>query len=287
MMQTDGSHLTGMVDERGLSIIENKEVLGKPMLIYGTAEDPLFLATDVANWIGHTNVTRMLNGIDPDEKKFSKQSLGNSGNPNKWFLTEEGVYEVLMRSRKPIAKQFKKQVKHILITIRKTGGYISITPKMTDKEILSQALMIAQKTLEQQDARLLEQDRMLEEQSRQLETQKPVVDYANQVLNASNLHTVNSIATHLRMSAVRLNKFLESVGWIYKQGRTWYPTEKIRDKGYCDFHVVPYAFDDTGKVKTREHLKWTEKGRKAVIDLWHVKMSSGAKTKTEKQPQLL
>lgn len=259
------------VDETALQVVYHSEVLGHTMMIYGTSDDPLFLATDVAEWLGHTNVTKMLSKIDPDEKKFSKHLLGNSGNPNKWFLTEAGVYEVLMLSRKPIAKQFKKQVKRILIQIRKTGGYIPATAELSDQDIMAKALLIAQRTLEQQETRLIEQHQMLEEKTRQLEAQAPDVEYVNKVLASPNLCTVNSIAVHLRVSAVRLNKFLETEGWIYRNGRNWYPSAKIRAQGLCDFHVVPYAFDDTGKVKTREHLKWTEKGRKAVIGLWLTK----------------
>lgn len=106
-----------------LQMIYNQEVLGKEFHIYGTVEEPLFLAKDVAKWIEHSDVSMMLRKIDEDEKLI--QTLFVSGqNRNMWFLTENGVYEVLFQSRKPIAKQFKKQVKTILKEIRKTGGYI-------------------------------------------------------------------------------------------------------------------------------------------------------------------
>lgn len=106
-----------------LQVIYNQEVLGKDFNIYGTVEEPLFLAKDVANWIEHSDVSMMLRKVDEDEKLI--QTLFVSGqNRNMWFLTENGLYEVLFQSRKPIAKQFKKQVKAILKEIRKTGGYI-------------------------------------------------------------------------------------------------------------------------------------------------------------------
>lgn len=62
-----------------------------------------------------------INGIT----EYYNNCLENSsrGNPNKWFLTEHGLYEVLMQSRKPIAKEFKRQVKRILTEIRQTGQY--------------------------------------------------------------------------------------------------------------------------------------------------------------------
>lgn len=111
-----------------LQIIEEREVLGREFRIYGDFENPLFLAKDVAEWIEHTNVTKMLLGIDESEKivlKIPTNHLleGLQSNTEYTFLTEDGLYEVLMLSRKPIAKEFKKQVKEILKTIRKTGSY--------------------------------------------------------------------------------------------------------------------------------------------------------------------
>ena len=112
-----------------LQIINQQEVLGKDFKIYGTKENPLFLAKDVAEWIdysktsqGYYNVSKMLMTVDEEEKCTITNS--NSGG-KKVFLTEDGLYEVLMQSRKPIAKAFKKEVKKVLKQIRQTGGYVS------------------------------------------------------------------------------------------------------------------------------------------------------------------
>lgn len=105
-----------------LKVLNEQEVLGKQFKVYGTAEEPLFVANDVADWIEHSNVTEMLRGIDDDEKLVST-ILRAGQNRQMNMLTENGLYEVLMQSRKPIAKQFKKEVKEILKTIRKHGIY--------------------------------------------------------------------------------------------------------------------------------------------------------------------
>ena len=105
-----------------ISVIYTQEVLNKNFNIYGDLENPLFLAKDVADWIEHSSITMMLKTIDEDEKiKITpKQSLGIlTKNKEYWFLTEDGLYEVLMQSRKPIAKQFKKKVKEILKGLRR------------------------------------------------------------------------------------------------------------------------------------------------------------------------
>lgn len=103
-----------------------REVLGKKFTIYGTKEKPLFLAKDVAEWIGHADTTLMVNKVDEEEIKLD-YILDSSGQRRKaTFLTEDGLYEVLMQSRKPIAKAFKKEVKAILKQIRQTGGYVLV-----------------------------------------------------------------------------------------------------------------------------------------------------------------
>lgn len=102
--------------------LEQREVLGKEFRIYGDKENPLFLAKDVKDWIEHNNITLMLNNVDEDEKLT--YVIHNSGqNREMWFLTEDGLYEVLMQSRKPIAKEFKKEVKKILRSVLTTLDY--------------------------------------------------------------------------------------------------------------------------------------------------------------------
>ncbi len=84
----------------------------------------MFLAKDVAEVINVNNHRDLLTRIDDDEKVVGlTDTLG--GSQQTTFLTEDGLYEVLMQSRKPIAKEFKKGVKTILKEIRKNGGYIA------------------------------------------------------------------------------------------------------------------------------------------------------------------
>ena len=132
-----------------LQIIDQRDVLGKDFKIYGDFGNPLFLAKDVAEWIENLNVSQMLNVVDESEKVICNvYTLG--GNQESWFVTEDGLMEILFQSRKPIAKEFKKQVKEILRTIRKTGTY-SAKP-LSQLEILAQSAQI-----------LLEQDKAIKQ----------------------------------------------------------------------------------------------------------------------------
>ncbi|SMC41305.1 Prophage antirepressor [Papillibacter cinnamivorans DSM 12816] len=139
-----------------LKIIDRRTVLDKPFTIYGDFDNPLFLAKDVAELIKHSNSRMMLQGVDDDEKVCVNNPYASSGQQEQWFLTENGLYEVLMQSRKPIAKQFKREVKAILREIRKTGKF-AVKP-LSQLEILQQSIDI----LAQQDARIAELENKVE-----------------------------------------------------------------------------------------------------------------------------
>lgn len=137
-----------------LAVINEQEVLGKHFRIFGTIENPLFLAKDVAEWIGYSisNVSKMLSSVDNEEKTTRTIiTSGSNYQTEAWFLTEDGLYEVLMQSRKPIAKQFKKEVKKILKSIRKNGAYIRNQENMTPAEIVAHGLIAAQKIIESKE----------------------------------------------------------------------------------------------------------------------------------------
>lgn len=99
-------------------------ILGKKLDFYGSIEEPLFLAKDIAEWIDHTDVSKMIKSADEDEKLVGTLFLSGQKRQT-WFLTEDGVYEVLMQSRKPVAKKLKKDIKLALKEIRQNGVYVS------------------------------------------------------------------------------------------------------------------------------------------------------------------
>lgn len=113
-----------------LQVITSTTFNGHPLNIYGDKQEPLFLARDVAEMIdyqktsqGYYNTTKMLNLVDEDEK--IKAPIPNRDSSQLvWFLTEQGLYEVLFQSRKSLAKEFKKVVKQVLKEIRLNGYYM-------------------------------------------------------------------------------------------------------------------------------------------------------------------
>ena len=112
---------------KDVDILRTINAQGHEVNIYGTTEEPLFLAVEVAKLIDYSigNTSHMLNSVDLDEKVLlntrNNNTSNSKGNPEKWFLTEDGLYEVLMQSRKPIARRFKRAVKDILKDLRLSG----------------------------------------------------------------------------------------------------------------------------------------------------------------------
>ena len=103
-------------------ILRTINAQGHELNIYGTTEEPLFLAVEVAKMIDYSvgNTGWMLNTVDEDEK-LTLEILRAGQRRQMWFLTEDGLYEVLMQSRKPIARRFKRAVKDILKDLRLSG----------------------------------------------------------------------------------------------------------------------------------------------------------------------
>jgi len=128
---------------RTTGVLKRTELLGQQFEVYGTPQEPLFKAKDVATLLGLTNQRDFVKRVDDDELR--KLNLpGQSGET--WMLTENGLYEVLMQSRKPIAKSFKKGVKAILKEIRTNGGYLASHQDDTPEMIMARALQVAQST---------------------------------------------------------------------------------------------------------------------------------------------
>lgn len=275
-----------------IKVLSETELLGHKFTVYGTAENPLFLAKEVAECIdyaktsqGYYDVSRMVGTVD-EEEKYLRTIFVDGRNYEMWFLTEDGLYEVLMQSRKPIAKAFKKGVKEILKTIRKTGGYIATKSDDTPEEIMARALTIAQATLAKREERLKqleaenEHKKVVIEQKeeeivikdKEIKALAPKCESFDKIMSSEGLVTTNMIAAFLGISAIKLNKLLCNWYIQYKQSGIYFLHVKYRGNGYTKH--VPHPYIDNGVQKSREHMYWTEKGRKFVIELYNSKIAS-------------
>lgn len=237
-----------------LQIINQQEVLGKDFKVYGTPDEPLFLAKDVAEWIEHSDVSMMMRNVDDNEKVTSNVcTLG--GNQTAWFLTEDGLYEVLMLSRKKIAKQFKAKVKEILKTIRKNGMYA--TNELLDNPDL---LIEAATRIKAQREKISALETTVAVQSQQLAEAAPKVSYYDLILNCKDLISVSKIAKDYGMSAVRMNDLLRDMGIQFRQGNVWLLYQKYAAQGYTSTKTHEYIGSD-GDNHAKTATYWTQKGR--------------------------
>ncbi len=253
-------------DMNEMQVLQKTTLLGRELTVYGNAENPLFLAKDVAEWINHSNVTEMLRTIDEDEK-LTSIILRAGQNREVNLLTENGLYEVLMQSRKPIAKQFKKGVKAILKEIRTKGGYMTVKADDTPEEIMAKAILLANSTIERQKERIsvLETEKHLAEEQNKL--MAPKAAYFDNVLQSEGLITTNIIANELGISAKKLYKLLKELGVLYNQNGIYMLYVKYRGLGYDKYRTHTYTSDTTGMQVAKQYLCWTQLGRKFILDL--------------------
>ena len=266
-----------------LQAINEQEVLGKHFRVYGNFENPLMLAKDVAEWIeysktseGYYNVSAMLSTVDEDEKVTIK-IINSDGKPHKhWFLTEDGLYEVLMQSRKPIAKQFKKKVKKILKDIRKYGMYAK-DDLLNNPDFL---LEVAGKLKEEKDGRLLAEAKVatLEDNIEALEAEvkesAPKLKYYDVILQSPSAVLATIIAKDYGMSAIELNKCLHRLGVQFKFRNTWVLYAEHQGNGY----TVSKTYK-SGNGNSYISTCWTQKGR---LWLYELLKSNGVLPEAEK-----
>ena len=246
-----------------LTVIKEQEVLGQEFKMYGTFDEPLFLAKNVAEWIdyskdgkGNYNVSAMLAKVDEDEKVKHFTNLNNSKvGSNTWFLTEDGLYEVLMQSRKPIAKAFKKEVKSILKKLRK--GNLSVPSYQIDDDVARATRWIQERQNFEKVA--LAYKKTSDERNY---LAQEVISHEERLGENKNLHTVTLIAGKFGLTANKLNSILVEQKIQYKKGKTYHLYAGYKDKGLAE-HVAVTISED----KVIYNLKWTEKGFHFIVRL--------------------
>ena len=251
-----------------LKILQTSNLLGREFTIYGTAENPLFLAKDVAEMIEHSKADVMISVVDDNEKvKVNNVYVdGRTGGNGVWFLTEDGLYEVLMQSRKPIAKEFKKGVKTILKEIRKNGGYIATSEEDDAEMILAKALKVADATIKRKEQQLLEHKEQIDKQIKTINKMKPLAEYCSEVLQSDSTYTLTQVSKDLGFKSVY--KFLDwaNKNILYKQSNQWMPTAKYSDKGLFRTRTTKY-FKSDGTIGTKMSTVVTEKGREFLHNI--------------------
>lgn len=211
-------------------------------------EKPWFVASDVTKILGLSNTTVALSRLDDDER--SKFNLGRQGETN--VVNEFGLYELILASRKPSAKKFKRWVTHeVLPAIRKHGAY------MTDEKIEEvlynpdTLIKLATQLKDEREGRLIAEQQVAE--------LKPKASYYDTILNNKDLVPVSYIAKDYGYSAKGFNLLLKELKIQYKLAGTWLLKSKYQSYGWTS--TASYPIETIHGHKTSTIMKWTQKGR--------------------------
>lgn len=231
----------------------------------GTADNPLFCLADVCRVLDlqpSRVKDRLGDGVISSNP--IPDSLGRMQNTN--FVNEDGLYDVILDSRKPEAKVFRKWVtSDVLPTIRKTGGYITTTPEMSDAEILAKAVLVAQTTIANRETRIKQLESENAEQKTLIQQMQKGNDYLNVILQSKGTLATTQIAADYGMTAVRFNKKLNEMRIQHKVNGQWILYSNLMGKGYVHSKTISFYHSD-GRPDTRLCSEWTQRGRMFLYD---------------------
>lgn len=221
--------------------------------------EPWFVGKDVAEVLGYSNSRKAIaDHVDSEDKGVTKcYTLG--GTQQIAIINESGLYSLILSSKLPKAKEFKRWVtSEVLPTIRKHGAYMTpakIEEVLTDPDTIIQ---LATQLKQEREGRLIAEQRIGE--------LTPKADYCDRVLADKSLVTITQIAKDYGMSGRSLNAILHDFGVIYKQGETWFLYAKYQKTGWTHSETIMVDKKD-GTQKAVLNTKWTQKGRLGLYEL--------------------
>ena len=246
--------------EQEIKTFKNEQ-FGRIRTMVGENGEPWFLGIDLAKMLGYKNPSNALQvHVDSDDKtSYLIQVSGSNYKANTLFVNESGLYSLILASKLPQAKAFKRWVtSEVLPQIRKTGGYIPLKDQegreLTDLEIMCRAMMIMKKSIEQKEQLIADL--------------QPKADYVDEVLDSVDCLTMTQVAKGLGMTVHDLTTRLLQDGIIYEQSGQYmlYAPYARRGLATCRTHTHRDLF---GTVHTHTYLVWTEKGKKFINE--HIK----------------
>lgn len=242
--------------------IQKFDFKGAPLrTLTDKAGEPWFVAKDVCDILGLENSRKATAELDSDEKNTVTISDGIAGNPNKTIISEPGLYRLVMKSRKPEAKEFQRWVTHeVLPSIRKHGGYMAGQERMTPEQMALASMRWLQSKVD--------------EQAKQLKAQEGKVLFANAVETARTSILVGDFAKILKSNGIdigprRLFAWLREHGWLIKaKGSSWnMPTQKAMDLHLFEVKETTISHSD-GHTTINKTPKVTGKGQTYFTNLF-------------------
>ena len=235
--------------------IFNSEEFGEVRTVVLNSE-PMFCLADVCKALDIKNATDVAKRLDDDER--TRLNLGRQGETN--FVTESGLYAVILRSDKPNAKKFRKWVtSEVLPSIRKNGGYIAGQETLSDEELLSKALMVAQRKID-------EKNNIIAMQDSRIQGMIPKEIFADAVSASHTSILVGDLAKLICQNGVqigqkRLFEWLRENNFLIKSGTSRnMPKQRYVEQGLFEVKESNIQNPD-GSVRITKTTKVTGKGQ--------------------------
>ena len=226
-------------------------------------DEPYFVGKDVAEILGYSRTADAIKvHVDKEDKGVCEMQTPG-GVQNVTIINESGLYSLILSSKMPNAKKFKRWVtSEVLPAIRKHGVF-AVDTMLNDPDAMIAALQAYKE--ERPRRLLLESENAVQKQ--QLLEMKPKVSYYDVVINSPDLISITEIAKDYGWSAKHMNGYLHSKGIQYKQGdRIWILYQKYAEQGLTSTKTHAYLTGD-GSSHTKVHTYWTQKGRLFIYDL--------------------
>lgn len=225
--------------------------------------EPYFVGRDVAKILGYANPSDAIaKHVDEEDKGVAKcDTLG--GIQELTVINESGLYSLILSSKLPSAKRFKRWVTaEILPAIRKHGVFV-MDDIINNTDALIEALQAFK--AEKLRRQALEVENAIQRQ--QIAEMEPKVSYYDKVLQSLDPVTTSIIAKDYGYSAKNFNQLLKDLKVQYKQGNIWLLYQKYAGNGYTQ--TKTHAYDDQvhGCTGTSCWTYWTQKGRLFLYDL--------------------
>lgn len=227
--------------------------------------EPWFVAADVCRALGLGNSSDVIKRLDEDERTLVSIEGASNGLPVN-AVNEPGLYALILGSRKPEAKAFKRWITHEVIPeIRKTGGYIASQETMDDDQLLANALMVAQR-------KIAERNKQLEAVNAKIQADAPKVLFAETVEKAETCISIGTLAKILNQAGLdigerRLFERLRNDKWLNSKGRSWnVPSQKSMDMGLMRVHES--TISRSSGIQINKTPLITGKGQRFFLDLY-------------------
>lgn len=221
--------------------------------------EPYFVGKDITEILGYSNSRDALYKHVDEEDKLTSQIATSGQNRNMVVINESGLYSLILSSKLPNAKKFKRWVtSEVLPAIRKHGGYL--TQEKIEEALLNPDTLInlATQLKQEREGRLIAEQRVNE--------LTPKASYYDKVLSNKALVTITVIAKDYGMSGKAMNALLHKLGVQYKQGTTWLLYARYQKNGWTHSETVMITDKDCNE-KAVLNTKWTQKGRLGLYEL--------------------